>query len=43
VDAGPNPGNGSNILGGITAINGQLWAVGIDDNGGSELPLVEHR
>jgi len=43
VDPGPNPGNGSNILGGITAINGQLWAAGIYDNGGSELPLVEHR
>jgi phosphoesterase family protein len=44
VDPGPNPGtNGSNILGGITAIDGQLWAAGIYDNGGSELPLAEHR
>jgi Phosphoesterase family len=43
VDPGPNPGSGSNILGGITAIGGQLWAAGIYDNGGSELPLAEHR
>jgi hypothetical protein len=41
VDA-PNPGTGSNILGGITAVDGQLWAAGIYDNGGSELPLIEH-
>ena len=43
VDPGPNPGSGSNILGGLTAVDGQLWAAGIFDNGGSELPLVEHR
>jgi len=43
VDHGPNPGSGSNILGGITAIGGQLWAAGVYDHGGSELPLVEHR
>ncbi len=29
VDAGPEPGSGSNILDGITAIGGQLWAAGI--------------
>jgi hypothetical protein len=43
IDPGPDPGSGSNILGGITAIGGQLWAAGVYDNGGSELPLVEHR
>jgi hypothetical protein len=44
VDPGPNPGtSGSNILGGITAIDGQPWAAGIYDNGGSELPLAKHR
>ena len=39
----PNPGNGSNIPGGITAIDGQLWMAGTCDNGGSRLPPVEHR
>jgi hypothetical protein len=43
VDPGPNPGSGSNILGGLTAIDGQLWTAGIFDDGGSNLPLVEHR
>ena len=43
VNPAPNPGSGSNILGGITAIDGQLWAAGIFDNGGSEIPLIEHR
>jgi Phosphoesterase family len=43
VDSGPEPGSGSNILGGITAVNGHPWAAGIYDAGGSELPLIEHR
>jgi len=43
VDPGPNPGSGSNILGGLTAVDGQLWTAGIFDDGGSNLPLVEHR
>ena len=43
VDAGPEPGSGSNILGGVTAIGGRLWAAGIYDDGGSEMPLIEHR
>lgn len=43
IDPAPNPGNGSNILGGITNVDGQLWAAGVYDNGGSELPLIEHR
>jgi hypothetical protein len=43
VDPGPNPGSGSNILGGVTAIDGHLWAAGIYDDGGSEMPLIEHR
>jgi hypothetical protein len=43
VDGGPDPGSGGNILGGVTAIGGQVWAAGIYDNGGSELPLIERR
>jgi len=43
VDAGPEPGSGSNILGGVTTIGGRPWAAGIYDDGGGELPLVEHR
>src|SRR6516164_7156319 len=43
VDQGPNPGSGSNILGGLTTIGGHLWAAGTFDDGGSRLPLVEHR
>jgi hypothetical protein len=43
VDAGPEPGSGSNILGGVTTIGGRPWAAGIYDDGGSELPLIEHR
>jgi Phosphoesterase family len=38
----PGPGSGSNIPGGITQIDGQFWLAGIYDNGGSELPLIEH-
>jgi hypothetical protein len=29
--------------GGITTIGGHLWAAGIYDDGGSEMPLIEHR
>ena len=43
VDAGPEPGSGSNILGGVTTIDGHAWAAGIYDDGGGELPLIEHR
>jgi hypothetical protein len=43
VDAGPEPGSGSHILGGVTATGGQLWAAGTYDDGGSRLPLIEHR
>jgi hypothetical protein len=43
VDAGPEPGSGSNILGGVTTIGGHLWAAGVYDDGGSVLPLIEHR
>jgi len=43
VDPGPNPGSGDNILGGLTAIDGQLWTAGMFDDGSSNLPLVEHR
>ena len=37
----PNPGSGSNILGGIAAVSGQVWAVGLYDQGGSNLTLTE--
>ena len=37
----PNPGSGSNILGGVAASGNTLWAVGLYDNGGSNLPLIE--
>ena len=40
VDA-PNPGSGSNILGGIAAVSGQVWAVGLYDQGDSNLTLTE--
>lgn len=43
VDQGPNPGSGGHILSGVTAIDGQLWTAGLFDDGGSNLPLVEHR
>lgn len=38
----PNPGSGSNILGGIAAVGGTLWAAGVYDTGGSDLTLIEH-
>jgi hypothetical protein len=40
VNPAPEPGSDSNILGGITSVGGQLWAAGIYDNGGSEIPLI---
>lgn len=43
ADTGPDPGSGSNILGGVTTIAGHAWAAGVYDDGGSEIPLVEHR
>jgi len=43
VDPAPDPGSGSNILSGVTAVDGQLWTAGAYDTGGSNLPLVEHR
>jgi hypothetical protein len=43
VNPAPNPGSGSNIPGGITSVDGQLWAAGVYDSGGSEIPLIMHR
>jgi hypothetical protein len=43
VNAAPDPGSGSNILGGITSVDGQLWAAGVYDNGGNEIPLIMHQ
>jgi hypothetical protein len=37
----PNPGSGSNILGGIAAVNDHIWAVGLYDQGGSNLTITE--
>jgi len=42
INDAPNPGSGSNILGGIANVAGQLWAAGVYDNGGSEIPLIMH-
>jgi hypothetical protein len=43
VDVGPSPGSGSNILGGAVATTGgEVWAAGVFDNGGSELPYIEN-
>jgi hypothetical protein len=38
----PNPGSGSNILGGVAAVGGSVWAVGVYDTGGSNMTLIEH-
>jgi hypothetical protein len=41
LDAGPAPGSGSNILGGVASTGNQLWAAGMFDNGGNERPYIE--
>ena len=43
VAGAPNPGSGSNLPGGLTVINGQLWLAGVYDNGDSRLPLLASR
>ena len=43
VAGAPNPGSGSNLPGGLTVLNGQLWLAGVYDNGGSRLPLIASR
>jgi hypothetical protein len=44
VDLGPSPGSGSNILGGLAATTGgEMWADGMFDNGGNELPYIGPR
>jgi hypothetical protein len=43
INNAPDAGSGSNILGGIANVDGQLWAGGIYDNGGSVIPLIMHR
>jgi hypothetical protein len=43
VDPGPSPGSGSNILGGVASTStGDMWAAGMFDNGGSEMPYIEN-
>jgi len=39
----PEPGSGVNILGGISAADGQLWAAGDYDTGSQRIPLIQHR
>ncbi|MEZ0067069.1 hypothetical protein ABIA32_003082 [Streptacidiphilus sp. MAP12-20] len=39
----PDPGVGDTVLGGISAVDGQLWAVGIAHSDAGRFPLVEHR
>jgi hypothetical protein len=41
IDQGPNPGTGSNILGGVTTVGGHAWAAGMYDNGNQEIPFIE--
>lgn len=41
IDPAPNPGSGSNILGGVTVVANHAWAGGMYDDGGSELPYIE--
>jgi hypothetical protein len=41
VDNAPIPGSGSNIAGGIAAVDGHLWMAGTMDDGGSRLPMTE--
>jgi len=46
IDNAPNPGGSghSDIPGGVTAIDGQLWLAGMYNTATSnELPLIEHR
>jgi len=43
VNNAPDPGSGTNIPGALTTIGGHLWLAGIYDDGGSRLPLIEHR
>jgi hypothetical protein len=43
IAGAPNPGSGSNLPGGLTVINGQLWLAGVYDNGDSRLPLIASR
>jgi hypothetical protein len=38
----PNPGSGSNLLGGAAFVGARAWAAGIYDTGGSNLTLIEH-
>ena len=42
VSNAPNPGSGSNILGGVATVGNQVWAAGLDDQGGSNLTLLMH-
>lgn len=42
VAATPEPGSGTNVLGGIAARDGQLWAVGTYDDGNQRIPLIQH-
>ena len=42
VSNAPNPGSGSNVLGGVAAVGNQVWAAGFDDQGGSNLTLLMH-
>ena len=36
----PNPGSGNNVLAGVAAVGEQVWATGIQDQGGSHLTLL---
>jgi hypothetical protein len=38
---GPNPGSGSDILGGIVRAGDTLWAAGVYDDGAGRLTFIE--
>ena len=40
VNNAPNPGSGSNVLGGVAAVGDQVWAAGLEDQGGINLTFL---
>jgi len=41
VSNGPDSGSGDNILGGAAAVQGSVWAAGLNDQGGNRLTFLE--
>ncbi|HWD71380.1 MAG TPA: alkaline phosphatase family protein [Actinomycetota bacterium] len=42
VSNAPNPGSGSNLLAGVATVGNQVWATGMEDQGGPHLTLLMH-